>query len=114
MNYDAVFHIDSFDGALLNFILNNITNFYNALPDEAFRVVLVANGPAVRLFERRAPAAERLAGLMAKGLSVRLCRNALTAFSVDEGSLQEGLDIVPAGIAELVRLQKEGFAYIKP
>ena len=63
---------------------------------------------------REAPAGERLAGLMQKGLSVRLCRNALNSFGVSQDALLDGLDIVPAGIAELVRLQKEGFAYIKP
>ena len=114
MNYDTVFHIDVDEEALLNFTLNNITNFYNALPDEAFRAVLVANGPAVRLFCKGATAEKRLASLMEKGLSVRLCRNAVTSFGVSDDSLIDGLDIVPAGIAELVRLQKEGFAYIKP
>jgi uncharacterized protein len=41
-------------------------------------------------------------------------RNALAKQSLAAADLVEGCEIIPAGIVELIRLQQEGFAYIKP
>ena len=51
---------------------------------------------------------------MKEGLSIRLCNNALNAFKVDRSKLWKGCEVIPAGMVEIVRLQREGFAYVKP
>lgn len=43
-----------------------------------------------------------------------LCNNALNKFGIDREHLWNSASVVPAGVVELVRLQREGFAYIKP
>ena len=52
--------------------------------------------------------------LMEKGLKIRLCRNALNDNNLTEADLWPGVEVVPAGLVEIVRLQQAGFAYIKP
>ena len=52
--------------------------------------------------------------LMDKGLKIRLCRNALNDNNLTEADLWPGVEVVPAGLVEIVRLQQNGFAYIKP
>ncbi|WP_066645455.1 DsrE family protein [Christensenella timonensis] len=42
------------------------------------------------------------------------CRNALKANSIMEGSLIPFVEVVPAGIAEIVDKQEDGYAYVKP
>ena len=49
-----------------------------------------------------------------KGLKIRLCRNALNDNNLTEADLWPGIEVVPAGLVEIVRLQQAGFAYIKP
>ena len=115
MYYDLVVHVDDNDPGRLNFAFNNVANYKAGLPGEEFRVVMVANGPAVRLFTRdNAELAARGAGLMAEGLSIRLCNNALKSFNVSPDDLWEGCEVVPAGVVEIVKLQREGFAYLRP
>ena len=115
MYYDLVIHVDDNDPARLNLAFSNVTNYRAGLPDEAFRIVLVANGPAVRLFTREhGELAESAAKLMEEGLSIRLCNNALKKFQVSVDDLWDGCEVVPAGVVEVVKLQREGFASLRP
>ena len=42
------------------------------------------------------------------------CANAMRANHVSESSLPEQVIVVPAGVLDLVELQSQGYAYIKP
>lgn len=115
MNYDLVFHVDSDDPKILALAFSNVANYKAALPDEKFRMVLVANGPAVKRFTRAdRDLAEQGEALAAQGLEIRLCNNALKKFAIDREHLWPCAAVVPAGVVELVALQRDGFAYIKP
>lgn len=113
MSYNVVFHVDLDDAKILMLALSNIHNFYNAPQSKGAEIVLLGNGPAVKLFSK-GNVPEELAGLQAKGLSVRLCQNAINKFELTADLLEDGIAIVPAGIVELIDLQNKGFAYIKP
>lgn len=115
MNYDLLLHVDSDDPKILALALNNAANYRNGLPGETFRMALVANGPAVKLLTRDHPdLAARGAELTAMGLDIRVCANALKGHDIPPEQLWPGCHVVPAGVVEIVRLQREGFAYIKP
>lgn len=115
MNCNLVLHVDSDAPQTLALAFSNAANYRAALPDEDFRMVLVANGPAVRRFTREdRELAEQGETLAAQGLEIRLCNNALNKFGIDRETLWSCASVVPAGVVELVRLQREGFAYIKP
>ena len=113
--YDLLVHVDDNDSARLNLAFSNVANYMAALPDTSFRVTMVLNGPAVQLLTG---AHEELAktgeALMAQGLSMKACQNALRKFGIEAESLWKGIEVVPAGIVEIVRLQREGFAYLRP
>ena len=113
MHFDVVFHVDQ-DAAALNMALTNITNYFDALVQEDFTAVLLVNGPAIRLMIADGEHARQIAAVAARGLRVRVCRNALRHFAVAKETLLPACEIVPAGVVELVDLQNKGFAYIKP
>ena len=52
MNYNLVLHVDSDAPEILSLAFSNAANYRAALPNEDFRMVLVANGPAVKRFTR--------------------------------------------------------------
>lgn len=112
--YNVVFHVDKADGSL-GVAFNNAGNYAQALPGETFAMVLVVNSAAVAQLKRDnaelLPKLEKAHGL---GLSIRVCRNALNAAGTDAESLFPQCSVVPAGIVEIVNLQREGYAYIKP
>jgi hypothetical protein len=51
---------------------------------------------------------------LALGAAVKVCNNALTHFGLDPDRLCPGCEVVPAGVVEIVELQRKGFAYVKP
>ena len=115
MNYDLCLHMDSPDPALLRLTLANAANYMKGLLGEHFQLVIVANGPGVRHFSKaNTEGASLAAPLQAKGLRILLCANALAANDMDADALWPGCEVVPAGLVEIVRLQRAGFAYIKP
>ena len=53
--------------------------------------------------------------LMLEGVEFRVCNNTLKGRHIDKDKLLPDVQIVPAGVAELARLQlDEGAAYIRP
>lgn len=112
--YDVVFHVDKTDGSL-HVACNNAVNYAAALPGETFAMALVVNAKAVTQLTRDnaelLPALEKAHGA---GLCIRVCRNALNATGTDAAALFPQCKVVPAGILEIVNLQREGYAYIKP
>ncbi len=121
MKLDVVFHVDLRDPQRLNLAFDNVQNYMNFLdtqtePGKA-RVVMLGNGPAVNLFVRNAEGADleaRGKALMARGLDIRLCCNALKKFQIEPADLWEGCQPVSSGVPELLKLEAEGFGYVKP
>ncbi|MBD5557719.1 MAG: hypothetical protein HDQ92_03990 [Desulfovibrio sp.] len=118
MNYDLCLHLDARDPAILALVLRNAENYLNGLPGESFRLDVVANGGGAPLFAAEGPefaeAKAKVAALIKRGVRFKLCANALAEHGIDHARLWPGCQVVPAGLVEVVRLQREGFAYIKP
>lgn len=113
MSYNVVFHVDFDDEKCVNIALTNILNFYASPQSQDAQVVLVVNGPAIKLFTKDSVFPD-LATAIEKGASVRVCQNAVTKFGIEPENLADNLTIIPAAIVELIDLQNAGFAYIKP
>jgi len=116
MIYRAVFHVDFDDVKPLTIALANAGNLLRAIPEKHYDLVVLFNGPAVKLLQsdQCAPYREEIWQLQQARVSFKVCRNALNRFNVDPDSLIDGCEIVPAGIASLIELQQDGYAYIKP
>ena len=101
MFYDLLVHVDLPDESRFVMALGNINNYLAALNGEPCTVVLLANGEAI----------EKLAQA---GVSFRVCANAMKKVPITKEDLLPCVEVVPAGVVEIVRLQREDFAYIKP
>ena len=99
MFYDLLVHVDLPDESRFVMALGNINNYLAALNGEPCTVVLLANG------------GEKLAQA---GVSFRVCANAMKKVPITKEDLLPCVEVVPAGVVEIVRLQREDFAYIKP
>ncbi len=116
MKIKAVFHIDLEKEERLVMALNNVTNLLKAVPAEEASVYLLANGAAAKLFqrERAFQYVSDIQSLSKKGVRFLVCNNSLNNFDIAREELVGSCEVVPAGIVELIRLQAEGYAYIKP
>jgi uncharacterized protein len=112
----VVFHLDWNQEERLLMALENTKNLFKEIPPQQCTVHMVANGKAVNLFrkDRAAKYASDMEDLHKQGVRFKACRNAMAKNKVDKPDMLEVCDVVPAGILELINLQHEGFAYIKP
>ncbi|MGP4117411.1 DsrE family protein [Levilactobacillus zymae] len=103
----VVVHLD--DQANVTLAQGNVHNLLTELPGS--RVVVVVNGPAVRSF--LTPSWRAFLTALPE-VEVDACANALRANGILAEQLPAGVTVVPAGVARIVELEQQGFAYLKP
>jgi len=100
---------ERWDGAL-----RNAENVRKAFGPEHVQVQLVVHGKAYPLLQKTNTEMEaRLRGLSEGGMRLSLCQNTMKRFNVTRDSLFPFVDTVDAAMAELVRRQEAGWAYVK-
>lgn len=113
-SYKVLFHVS--DNETWPKALTNIQNFINSVGQNGAAIELVANAVAVTMYynQERADLLQKMVELNGQGVRFTACRNALKGNSLDEQALPHFVEVVPAGITEIVQKQSEGYAYIKP
>jgi intracellular sulfur oxidation DsrE/DsrF family protein len=100
-------------------LLNNLRNHVAALGKDHVEIRVVDHGDGVVMLQM-AKTDEKLAQAIdarkAEGVRFLICQNTLDERNIDWHTLYgvSQQDIVPSGVAELVRLQIMGFVYIHP
>lgn len=99
--------------------LSNIENHLAAVGDDDIDLVVVMHGGGIELLQHAAGNLQlqgRIADLKSRGVRFLVCNNTLVARDIDPDALFDVYDddIVPSGVAELGKLQAQGFAYIRP
>ncbi|OCC16399.1 hypothetical protein DBT_0216 [Dissulfuribacter thermophilus] len=116
MKTKVVFHVNRDDQESLLIALGNMENLLKVVPPEEAGVYLLSNGKSVKLFQRDRASeyASTVKSLSEKGVHFLVCNNSLNKFGIKPDELIEVCEVVPAGIVELIKLQSEGCAYVKP
>ena len=115
----ALFHID--DNSRWELLLGNAANMLaycdGAAEHPPCEIEIVANGPAVTRLTaaaaREAGIYDRLAALAGR-VRICACNNALRANRIPAEELPPFVEVVPAGVVEIVEREEDGFAYLKP
>lgn len=95
-------------------VLRNIENVRKAFGAENVEVQLVVHGKAYPLLQQTNIEMQgRLQALSEGGVRLSLCQNTMRRFNVAKESLFPFVGTVDAAVAELVRRQEAGWAYIK-
>ena len=116
MTIKVVFHIDSNDEGRIIMAINNVKNLLKEISPDKASICLLINGAAVELLKRPMSRAyaDQISLLSNKAVRFLACNNSLINMKTDKNELHESCEVVKAGIIELVRLQNDGYAYIKP
>ena len=111
----TVFHFSKSGKSEQKHALNNVANLLSTDMVEMANTVLVANGAGIYLLAaERSHFPDRVRSLTEEGASFRACSNSMEALGVAESDLIDGVEVVPAGVGELTRLQvAEDYAYIE-
>ena len=118
------FQIDQNDPALMNLVLNNVSNileYYHGKGEQA-QVEVVAYGPGlVMLRDDKSPVKDRLksiqSGSFPSKVAYSACGNTMKGMEKKEGHpipIVPEAKVVTAGVVRLSEVQEAGWTYIRP
>ncbi|AFZ70287.1 hypothetical protein Calag_0525 [Caldisphaera lagunensis DSM 15908] len=115
----VLFHIDRNDEETLILSLNNIRNFIEEANAEnyTYEIILLANYKAPLLFLKNninKNTLEFIKNLKEKGVKVLICEKSMKSLKITKEELIDECEITPSGVFTIAKLEKLGFAYIKP
>jgi len=97
--------------------LNNAINLQKLYGMDNVIIEVVAYGPGLNLLTTESSAASRVKSLAAQDITFSACQNTMDAVMKKTGKLPvllEGVKTVNAGVARIMELQEQGYAYIRP
>lgn len=100
-------------------LLKNLDNHIEAVGKDRVDIKVVNHGDGITLFQQAQSdknIAAQVDALRSKGVQFLICKNTLTERKINWKrlySVKEG-DLVPSGVAELIRLQQKSYLYIHP
>ncbi len=113
----VVYHIDE-GGEKAAALLRNVRNHLDADPQA--KIVVVAHAAGIDFLLDGAkdrngnPYDATIDTLESRGVEFRVCRNTLESRHIDPKRVIPEATIVPSGVAEIARLEQEGYVYLKP
>lgn len=110
--YQVVFQAPREGAEFHETVLRNVRNVAAELDDVAIRIL--AHGDGIELATGRTAASAAVRAALESGVEVLACQNTLRRKGIPESEVLPGVRLVRAGLAELVRLQHDGWAYIHP
>jgi intracellular sulfur oxidation DsrE/DsrF family protein len=127
----VVYHVNYDNAKRQAGALRNIQNHINAVGAENLDMKVVMHGKGLSLILTPESAKHtklkhgnaddnmqaKIAGLKDQGIKFQVCKNTLKGKKVDMAEHLYDVDksdIVPSGVAELARLQSQGYSYIRP
>lgn len=105
----VLFHVDEY--VMWDLTIRNLNNFIKDV-NEDFSLAVVANGDAVNGYLE-----EKLVDkmrMLSKFVTFISCLNSMKKEHIEEGTLPDFVKIVPSGVVEIVKLEEQGYHYIKP
>ena len=113
----VIYHIDDFKTQGVKG-LRNIRNHLEVDPGARITVVTHANGVDILMHEVKDPNGGDFAGpvaaLVARGVKFEVCEITLKNRNLKREQFMQEASFTPSGVVRIAKLQKQGFAYIKP
>jgi len=111
---NRVYDVNYDDPKKLNALVHFIDNVNEKVPGKA---VVVLHGTEIRAFAKEnylkyQGVIDQLADLSKKGVDFRMCNNAMHAAGFQAKDIDGFITIIPAGFAEIISLQHQGYAVI--
>jgi len=108
----TVFQVNEDDSRKWNTVLANINNVQEELGRVEVAVVVI--GPALGMLKADALTANKVQDAMSAGVRFVACGNSMTALKLTKDDMIDGIAYAKAGYVEIMRLQQQGWTYIRP
>jgi intracellular sulfur oxidation DsrE/DsrF family protein len=108
----VVFQVNEDDSRKWNAVLANINNVQEELGRVEVAVVVI--GPGLGMLKADALTANKVQDAMSAGVRFVACGNSMTAQKLAKDDMIDGIAYAKAGYVEVMRLQQQGWVYIRP
>ena len=110
----VVFQVSDSDPGKWGLALNNARNVQDSYGADKVDVEIVVYGPGIGMLKADAPISNRVGAAVKSGVQIVACENTMTAQKITKAEMNPAISYVPAGVVELMKRQREGWAYIRP
>lgn len=115
--HKLVIQVSTDDPRTQKIALNNAVNLQKIYGMDDVTIEIVAYGPGIGLMTKKSKQAKRVTSLSQQNITFSACSNTLNKIKKKTGKtpkLLEGVGKVNAGVDRIMRLQEQGYAYIRP
>ena len=112
-----VIQVSTDDPRTQKIALNNAVNLQKLYGIDNVVIEIVAYGPGLGLLTKKSKQAKRVESLALQDITFSACENTMAKAEKKSGKkpkLLEGVTSVTAGVARIMELQQQGYAYIRP
>jgi len=109
-----VIQINEDDLKKWNTVLGNIRNIRAEFGDGQVDFAVVAIGPGLGMMTAESLSANGVQEAQAEGVRFVACGNSMKAQAITKDDLLDGVEVATAGYVEIVRLQQQGWSYLRP
>jgi len=110
-----VFSVTEGSDEAINHVLSSANNVLKLYGPEKVQMEVVAYSGGIRALLKSDPKiAERVRTLMLYDVTFVACGNTMRTKNITEDQLIDDVEVVTAGIVEMIERVKEGWVYIKP
>lgn len=115
--HKIVIQVSTDDPRMQKIALNNAVALQKTYGLDNIAVEIVAYGLGLSLLTKKSGQADRVESLAMSDITFSACGNTMNKVAEKSGKmpvLLEGVGQVPAGVARIMELQEQGYAYVRP
>jgi intracellular sulfur oxidation DsrE/DsrF family protein len=109
-----VMQVSDADAGKWNLALNNAKNAQQDYGADKIDIEIVTYGPGVNMLKLDSVVANRIDEAKQAGIAIVACQNTMKNMKLTEADMLPNTSYVPSGVVELIKKQREGYAYIRP
>lgn len=113
-HYQVVVQVSDDDAKRWNLALNNVKNLQQDLGATNVDVEVVVYGPGIGMLKFDSAVANRVDEALKAGVNIVACENTMKAQKLSKSDMMSTIAYVPAGVIEIVKKQRDGYAYLRP
>jgi intracellular sulfur oxidation DsrE/DsrF family protein len=110
----VVIQVSDADPAKWNLALNNARNVQQELGAGKVDIEIVAYGPGIGMLKAEAPVSNRVSEARQAGVQMVACENTMTSQKLTKADMHADIGYAPSGVVEIMRLQGQGWSYVRP
>lgn len=112
--HKVVFQVTDSEPQKWYLTLSNAKNVQQELGIKNVQIEVVVYGPGLDMVVLETEMAEKIDEAVSRGVKIVACENTMIGHKLTHADMYPAIGYVKAGVVELMKRQREGWAYIRP